>query len=590
MKKSLLFIAAMLLAGATMAQQMVSTSVEKRNVIIEEYTGVGCGYCPDGHARANEICENNAGHAWAINIHQGGYATGSGYETQWGDGLAGQYNISGYPCGTVNRGSMSDRGQWAGQASSIRNEDSPVNVAARATIDPMTREMVIDVEVYYTGTQTATSNFLNVALVQNNIIGPQSNYGEYNAEYITEDGQYRHMHMLRDLITGQWGEELTDLSANTLLERTYTYQIPAAIGAVPINNFDDLEVIVFVSETHKNILTGTEAEKVIGPGFYISSYDNGNVDCGLTFTPTVTISNTFDMDVTAFSLTYNNETIEFNTTVTSGSSYVAELPTITIEAPESYAHITESGIVTINTYTMDGEEVTVSAPNIEFQICDIEYYTVEGPFQARVGIDCYGSEASVSLLQQSNCSALWTAGGWSDINPGNPQTISQIPSARYYNMEFNPEAGIYILRLGDTYGDGWYFTNDNTPSGFWLSNAAGEIITLPMGYSNGAEFSTLDFYLNVTSNGDGSHSVDQTGIDNVAAFGLDVYPNPTVDILNIQCDQVISHIDVLDMAGRTVLSFNGNNNSIDTKALSAGVYMLRVVTENGVSSQKFVKE
>ncbi len=580
MKKSLLFIAAMLLAGATMAQQMVSTSVEKRNVIIEEYTGVGCGYCPDGHARANEICENNAGHAWAINIHQGGYATGSGYETQWGDGLAGQYSISGYPCGTVNRGSMSDRGQWAGQAASIRNQDSPVNVAARATIDPMTREMVIDVEVYYTGTQTVTSNFLNVVLVQNNIIGQQSNYGNYNAEYITEDGQYRHMHMLRDLITGQWGEELTDLDTNTLLERTYTYQIPAAIGAVPINNFDDLEVIVFVSETHKNILTGTEAEKVIGPGFYISSYDNGAVDCGLTFTPTVTVTNTFDMDVTAFTLTYNNETIEYNTTVASGNSYVAELPTITIEAPESYAQISESGIVTINTYTMDGEEITVSAPNIEFEIANFDFYTAAGHFLLDFAIDRYGGEDHAFWIDQSNCSTLWHTPNFS--NSG-----SNSSPARHFFYTIDPaEAGIYILRITDDYGDGMLYASQSNPAGFTLYSVdeAGNRTAV---IEHDGDFTTkLEYYINVTNSGNGQY----VGIDDVPSVNFDIYPNPVNDLLYVNCSENISRLEVLDMAGRTVVSMNGNVNSINTQALSAGVYMLRVVTENGVSSQKFVKE
>ncbi len=257
MKKVLSAAIALLFAGTMMAQTIVSTQVEKRNVIIEEYTGVGCGYCPDGHARANSICTQYSGHAWAINIHEGGYASGSGYETTFGDGLASQYNISGYPCGTVNRGAMSGRGDWASQASTVRGQDSPINVAATATIDPNTRELVVNVELYVTGTQTVSSNFLNVALVQNNIIGPQSNYGNppYNSEYVLSDGSYRHMHMFRDLLTGQWGEEITGLTVGTFMERTYTYQIPQAIGAVPIADFSDLEIIVFVSETHKNILT-----------------------------------------------------------------------------------------------------------------------------------------------------------------------------------------------------------------------------------------------------------------------------------------------------------------------------------------------
>ena len=56
------------------AQQYVSTEPANRNVILEEFTGRNCGYCPDGHAIANQIMANNPGRAWAINVHAGGYA------------------------------------------------------------------------------------------------------------------------------------------------------------------------------------------------------------------------------------------------------------------------------------------------------------------------------------------------------------------------------------------------------------------------------------------------------------------------------------------------------------------------------------
>ena len=41
-----------------------------------------------------------------------------------------------------------------------------------------TNTLTVNVEIYYTGSQTVTSNKLNVAVLQNNIEGPQS--GELN--------------------------------------------------------------------------------------------------------------------------------------------------------------------------------------------------------------------------------------------------------------------------------------------------------------------------------------------------------------------------------------------------------------------------
>ncbi len=589
MKKAVLFFATLLTAGVMMAQTIVSTQVEKRNVLIEEFTGVGCGYCPDGHARANAICALYPDHAWAINIHAGGYASGSGYETADGDSIHNEYHsqISGYPCGVVNRGSVQDRGQWAGTAATVRGQDSPVNIAATATIDPMTRQLDINVEVYYTGSQSVTTNYLNVALVQNNIIGPQSNYGNYNPDYIEGD-LYRHMHMLRDLITDPWGEAITGLSAGTFYEKSYSYSIPASIGAVTIGDFADLEIIVFMNENHRNVITACKADVTVLPGAFITGFEVQHSDCALEFQPIVSVRNTFDQTVESWEFLYDNQTLTFDEPVQPGNTASFYLPTYNITVSgDPVQHCATTKSVAMTSFTKNGEEISVSGLPLSATFAEFDIYTAAGPFVARAGVDAYASEGSVSLIDQRTCNALWTeAFPYTDISTQGIQYISQLPDARFLNINFDPAAGLYIFRIIDSYGDGWVYTNNDNVSGFWLENAAGEIIAWPQGYSNGEEFSTKDFYLNVTSNGDGSH----VGIEDVANVKVEIYPNPTTDRLNIECEQAISRVEVLDVAGRTVMSQNGNVNSINTKALAEGVYMLRVMTEAGVSAQKFVKE
>ena len=572
-----------------MAQTIVSTQVEKRNVLIEEFTGVGCGYCPDGHARANAICAQYPDHAWAINIHAGGYASGSGYETTDGDDIHTEYQseISGYPCGVVNRGSVQDRGQWAGTAASVRNQDSPVNIAATATIDPMTRQLDINVEVYYTGSQSATTNYLNVALVQNNIIGPQSNYGNYNPDYI-EGNLYRHMHMLRDMITDPWGDAITSLTAGTFYEMSYTYSLPASIGAVTIGDFADLEIIVFMNESHRNVITACKADVTVLPGAFVTGFEVQNSDCALEFQPIVSVRNTFDETVESWEFEYDGQAEVFNEPVQPGATASFYLPTYSIAmSGDEMQHCTTTKTVSMTGYTKSGESFSVSGLPLSVTFADFDIYTAAGPFVARAGIDAYASEGSLSLVDQRSCNVLWTETfPYTDLSLQGVQYVSDLPDARFLNVNFDPANGLYIIRLGDSYGDGWTLTNNTNVSGFWLENAAGTIIAWPQGYNEGVEFSTKDFYLNVTSNGDGSH----VGIDDVANVKVEIYPNPTTDRLNIECGQTISRIEVLDVAGRTVMSQNGNVNSINTKALAEGVYMLRVMTEAGVSAQKFVKE
>ena len=241
----------------------VSTNTSKRNAIIEEYTGIYCGYCPDGHAIVRELMENNPNKVFAINIHQGYYANDT-YTTEWGDALAAQTGLTGYPSGTVNRhvfsGTMAmDRSKWDTRAKQIIAKTSSLNLAARAIIDTNARTMKVCVKGYYTSDSDSSTNLLNVAVLQNDIVGQQSNYGNYNQAQYDAQGRYHHMHMLRDLITGQWGELIETTTRGTSFERTYDYAIPAKISKETVV-LKDLEIIVFVTLTHADIETGVRAE------------------------------------------------------------------------------------------------------------------------------------------------------------------------------------------------------------------------------------------------------------------------------------------------------------------------------------------
>ena len=76
--KKILLSAFVLVSFLTFAQTNVSTTPENKNVVLEEYTGISCPYCPDGHAVAEGIKNNNPGDVMLINIHTGSFATPQG--------------------------------------------------------------------------------------------------------------------------------------------------------------------------------------------------------------------------------------------------------------------------------------------------------------------------------------------------------------------------------------------------------------------------------------------------------------------------------------------------------------------------------
>lgn len=81
---------------------------------------------------------------------------------------------------------------------------------------------------------------------------------------------------------------------------------------------------------------------------------------------------------------------------------------------------------------------------------------------------------------------------------------------------------------------------------------------------------------------------ETSGIDNAAAIDINIYPNPASEVLNIVADGV-RLVEMLDVNGRVVLE-SRIGGAIDLSSLASGVYMVRVTTDAGVSTEKVVKQ
>lgn len=69
---------------------------------------------------------------------------------------------------------------------------------------------------------------------------------------------------------------------------------------------------------------------------------------------------------------------------------------------------------------------------------------------------------------------------------------------------------------------------------------------------------------------------------------LAVYPNPANDLVTIETAATIERVEVVSLSGQSVLETN--NSTINVSELTAGVYMILVKTNEGVSSTRLIKE
>ncbi len=266
MKKLLLSICLVmfcLLQVNAQEPQMVSTEPSNRNVLIEEFTGRGCVYCPWGQNFVNQTIKENPGRVFTVNIHkQGGSLSPITYpnlNTLKGADIATAFNKDGaLPKATVNRseeeaiGLNTNQNWWNSMALEQLGQAAECNIAGKVSINPDTRLARITVEVYYTADSKAENNYLTIIMLQDSILGPQTG-AEYNKEQIVGD-QYCHMHVYRNTLTDKWGDAISPTTAGTLITKTFKYTIPESIGEpngvkVDLNN---VHFLAFVTESHVN--------------------------------------------------------------------------------------------------------------------------------------------------------------------------------------------------------------------------------------------------------------------------------------------------------------------------------------------------
>ncbi len=555
-KKLPLSIVFALFAFASFGQTIVSTSPANKKVVLEEFTGIHCVYCPQGHAIAQAIQDNNPGNAFLINIHTGSFANPSGgepdFRTPYGAAIAGQTGLVGYPAATVNRHNFPgkeqgapgttamNRNNWTSASTITLGEGSNVNVGVEAEIDVQTNILTVHVEAYYTSNSPESTNLLNVALLQNNTKGPQTGGGQGN--------NYVHMHRLVEMITGQWGEVINTTTTGTFVDRTFTYTIPAMYNNVPVE-IADMEVVAFITNTHQELPSGSGVyPEFTGITNNNDAYVRYIVDvpntCNDMLAPQVNIQNLGQDPLTSLAIEYtiNGDVHTYNWT-----GNITALHNETINLPEVAYTIQASNTLEVSVPNDDdngNNDATVSFD---------EAVAGTGTVDMVLHTDGYGSEVRWNL-KDADGNTLYSGGPY-----GNNQTIEQ---------RFTLPANCYAFSIIDTFGDGG--------GSVTLTDAEGTVVF----YTNGQYGSgkTEQFSSN------GVLGVSQSELD-----AISLYPNPASTVLNLKNAENAT-IQVYDVLGKMI--FSQENISMDEQInvanLQTGTYFMKISKDNLVATKRFL--
>jgi len=232
-------------------QSLVSQFPQDRTVLLEDFTGIHCGYCPEGHVIAASLEALHGPRLTVVGVHAGAFAVpGVGepdFQTTDGTAIDAHFTIGGYPAGVISRHVFNGeddlgRGAWEGAVAEMLALPSPVNLGMQSSFDAGTRDLTVNVELLYTQDSPLGDDHISVLLKENHINGPQTDYGPSG-----NHTNYDHVHVLRTYITSTWGDVVTTTTAGTTVNRTYTFNVPLGWDIA------NCEVVAFVSEYQSDV-------------------------------------------------------------------------------------------------------------------------------------------------------------------------------------------------------------------------------------------------------------------------------------------------------------------------------------------------
>lgn len=586
MKTKLLTLGALSMSVITLAQLPVSTAPQNKKAVLEEFTGIHCGYCPDGHKIATNIYNADPNNVVLINIHTGGYATpGAGepdFRTTDGNNIAAMpgMGITGYPQGAMNRTVFSgtamamSRSLWTSAANTVKTQSAYCNVALQGTLDVQTRVLTVETQVYYTANSPASTNSLTIVLMENNIPGPQTDYGNYNPTNWNADGTYKHNHVLRKVLTPALGQSISPTTAGSLYTTTVTYTVPTKYPATGTNTtsclLGRLELAAFVAQSHSLIINAAH-----GP-IYLTNFANQrdiqplnltteSEVCAGNINPKFWFINYGSDTVTTATFTYAvnggaPSTYTWNGVCPPYSQQLIMMNNISF-SPLPTTNTLQIGVASINNNPDQNPSNDVISQIINTATLVANSVNMQMDFTQ----DQYGSEIQWMVKDDATGTIVAQDGPWSDLTAAgtllHTKTFTLVPN------------NCYRLEITDAYGDGACCSYGN--GSYNLKSGGSAIFSGPANYGKGL---TKWFKTDVNAS-----------VNNISSIVpvLSIYPNPANEKINITFNSAKEEtytINVINSIGQNIYSAKENilgekSIEINTQHFTPGIYHIQIQSE-----------
>ena len=303
--------------------------------------------------------------------------------------------------------------------------------------------------------------------------------------------------------------------------------------------------------------------------------DPSGTYCSGYISPSVTIKNNGSNSMTSAIITYNvdgvnSSTYNWSGNLNTGATDLVNLPGISVSSSDSH-------VFNVSVSSPSGQQD--GNTNNDQAASNFESYSGTAEILLELSFDCWASEVSWELVDQSNSNVIFsaTAGTYSDNAPTGYSITEKLCLTN----------GCYDFNINDGYGDGMAGAQYNS------CDVDGDyIITDQWGTQSYVEMTDPD-YGNGTSH---TFCIENTHVLSINSLELSIYPNPASTLVNFQLINSSSaknvDIEIVDIMGKSISSyqnvFSSNLYSIDVSTLSKGVYTVKIMVNNNVLIKKVV--
>ncbi|PLX07922.1 MAG: hypothetical protein C0598_12725 [Marinilabiliales bacterium] len=206
-----------------------------QNVLIEDYTGHTCVNCPSAAVTAHDIKSNCEERVIVIAVHAGYFAeplegTDFDYDfrTPTGNIWNDYFGIVSNPNGLVNRMNNDGNyiippGQWAAEATKLLSQNAPVDIEINNEFNATDNKLKTTINANFIDALSGNYNLV-VCITEDNIVKAQKNNNSSIGD-VPEILDYEHMHVLRKVVSQQWGDQLFDGYVDAFESLSKSYEI-----------------------------------------------------------------------------------------------------------------------------------------------------------------------------------------------------------------------------------------------------------------------------------------------------------------------------------------------------------------------------